>query len=67
MGLPILGNMIMIGALIELGLLAFNYQDFCDILSINFDKKGLDLNIQAIEEGRKAVQRGTNGLTFSVV
>ena len=67
MGLPILGNMIMVGALIELGLLPFNYQDFCDILSINFDKKGLDLNIQAIEEGKKAVQRGTNGLTFSVV
>lgn len=61
MGLPILGNMIMIGALIELELLPFSYEDFCDVLSINFDKKGLDLNIQAIEEGRKTVHRLASG------
>jgi indolepyruvate ferredoxin oxidoreductase beta subunit len=61
MGLPILGNMIMIGALIELGLLPFNYEDFCDILSTNFDKKELALNIQAIGEGRKAAQRLASG------
>jgi len=61
MGLPILGNMIMIGALIELRLLPFNYEDFCDILSTNFDKKELALNIQAIGEGRKAAQRLASG------
>jgi indolepyruvate ferredoxin oxidoreductase beta subunit len=56
MGLPILGNMIMIGALIELGLLPFTYEDFCDILSTNFGKKELALNIQALEEGKKELK-----------
>lgn len=55
-GPPILGNMIMIGALIALELLPFSHEDFCDVLSFNFGKKELDLNTQALEEGRRAVQ-----------
>ena len=56
MGSAILGNMIMLGALIELNLLPFTYEEFCDNLSEKFDKKGFNLNIRAIDEGRSSVQ-----------
>lgn len=56
MGSPILGNMIMIGALLELKLLPLSLSEFCDTLSRNLADKKLDVNLKAIEEGRKAVQ-----------
>lgn len=56
MGSPILGNMIMVGALLELKLLPVSLSEFCDTLSRNLSDKKLDVNLKAIEEGRKAVQ-----------
>ncbi|MEE9610757.1 MAG: indolepyruvate oxidoreductase subunit beta [Desulfatiglandales bacterium] len=56
MGSPILGNMIMVGALLELKLLPISLSEFCDTLSRNLSDKKLDVNLKAIEEGRKAVQ-----------
>lgn len=56
MGSPILGNMIMIGALLELKLLPLSLSEFCDTLSRNLSDKKLDVNLKAIEEGRKVVQ-----------
>jgi Pyruvate/2-oxoacid:ferredoxin oxidoreductase gamma subunit len=56
MGPPILGNMIMIGALIELELLPFDYEDFSEILSATFNEEELDLNIQALHEGKRFLQ-----------
>ena len=55
MGNPILGNMIMIGALVELKLIPFSYEDFTETLSVTFDKNKLNLNIQALDEGRRAI------------
>jgi indolepyruvate ferredoxin oxidoreductase beta subunit len=56
MGSPILGNMIMIGALLELKLLPLSLSEFCETLSRNLGDKRLDVNLKAIEEGRKAIQ-----------
>lgn len=56
MGSPILGNMIMVGALLELKLLPVSLSEFCDTLSRNLSDKKLDVNLKAIEEGRKVVQ-----------
>jgi len=54
---PILANMIMMGTLIELELLPFNYSDFYEILSVNFDEEKIELNAKAINEGRNAVAK----------
>ena len=55
MGSPILGNMIMIGALLELNLLPLSAAEFRETLTNNFDEKRLKINLQALEEGRKTV------------
>jgi len=56
MGSAILGNMIMLGALIELNLLPLTYEEICDSLSEKFDEKKFNLNIRAIDKGRSSVQ-----------
>jgi len=58
MGSPILGNMIMIGALLELNLLPLRAEEFRETLADHFDERRLKINLQALEEGRKAVQAG---------
>ena len=55
MGSPILGNMIMIGALLELDLLPLSAEEFQETLAKNFDEKRLKINLQALEEGRRTV------------
>lgn len=55
MGSPILGNMIMIGALLELNLLPLSAAEFRETLTNNFAEKRLKINLQALEEGRKTV------------
>jgi indolepyruvate ferredoxin oxidoreductase beta subunit len=55
MGSPILGNMIMIGALLELDLLPLSAGEFQETLAKNFDEKRLKINLQALAEGRKTV------------
>jgi len=61
MGSPILSNMIMIGALLELNLLPLSVGEFQETLANHFDKKRLKVNLQALEEGRKAVQGEQSG------
>jgi indolepyruvate ferredoxin oxidoreductase beta subunit len=58
MGSPILGNMIMIGALLELNLLPLSAGEFQETLANHFDEKRLKINLEALEEGRKVVQAG---------
>ena len=58
MGSPILGNMIMIGALLELNLLPVRAEEFRETLADHFDERRLKINLRALEEGRKAVQAG---------
>jgi len=55
MGSPILGNMIMIGALLELNLLPLNPLEFREILAKNFTAQRLETNLQALEEGKKII------------
>jgi indolepyruvate ferredoxin oxidoreductase beta subunit len=55
MGSPILGNMILIGALLELNLLPLSTGEFQETLANHFDEKKLKINLQALEEGRKMV------------
>ena len=55
MGSPILGNMIMIGALLELNLLPLSAAEFREILAKNFASKRLETNLQALEEGKRIV------------
>jgi len=55
MGSPILGNMIMIGALLELNLLPLNPLEFREILAKNFTAQRLEANLQALEEGKKII------------
>ena len=55
MGSPILGNMIMIGALLELDLLPLSAGEFQETLAKNFDERKLRINLQALEEGKKMV------------
>lgn len=57
LGSPILVNMVMLGMLIELNLLPFSLEDFHEVLLQTFGKDKMDLNIKAIEEGRKAAQK----------
>jgi indolepyruvate ferredoxin oxidoreductase beta subunit len=61
MGSPILGNMIMIGALLELNLLPLSAEEFRETLMNNFDEKRLKINLQALEEGRKTVPAAQPG------
>jgi indolepyruvate ferredoxin oxidoreductase beta subunit len=51
MGSPILGNMIMIGALLKLNLLPLTAAEFAQTLKQNFQGKKLESNLQALETG----------------
>jgi len=53
MGSPLLMNMIMIGALLESNLLPMRFEEFKHTLSEKFSDKTLEINLQAIENGRK--------------
>ena len=55
MGSPILGNMIMIGALLELNLLPLSPAEFRETLEKNFTAQRLNTNLQALEEGKKII------------
>jgi indolepyruvate ferredoxin oxidoreductase beta subunit len=55
MGSPILGNMIMIGALLELNLLPLSSSEFRETLAKNFTAERLKTNLQALEEGKKII------------
>ncbi len=55
LGAAILGNMIMVGALLQLKLIPLSVAEFCEILRENMPVKNLDVNLEAIEEGRKAI------------
>ena len=55
MGSPILGNMIMIGALLGVHLIPLSVEEFRQTLAKNFSKNRLETNLKALEEGRKMV------------
>jgi indolepyruvate ferredoxin oxidoreductase beta subunit len=55
MGSPILGNMVMIGALLELNLLPLSPSEFRKTLTKNFTAQRLRTNLQALEEGKKII------------
>ena len=56
MGSPILGNMIMMGALLALGLLPLTAAEFQETLAGNFSAKRLETNLKALEEGKRMVR-----------
>jgi indolepyruvate ferredoxin oxidoreductase, beta subunit len=58
MGSAILGNMIMIGALLAAKLLPLPEEDFCRILAETFRENRLTINLQALAEGKKSIQGG---------
>lgn len=60
MGSPILGNMIMIGALLEAHLIPLTVDEFRRTLTNHFSKNRLETNLMALEEGRKMI-RGEGG------
>jgi indolepyruvate ferredoxin oxidoreductase beta subunit len=55
MGSPILGNMIMLGALLGLEILPLTMEEFCQTLSKKFSEQRLETNLQALEEGRRTI------------
>jgi indolepyruvate ferredoxin oxidoreductase beta subunit len=55
MGSPILGNMIMMGALLELNLLPLSPAEFRETLGRNFKEARLETNLRALEEGKRTV------------
>ena len=57
MGSPILGNMIMIGALLKLRLLPLTAADFRQILAQSFAGKKLEINLQALAAGQRLIKR----------
>jgi indolepyruvate ferredoxin oxidoreductase beta subunit len=56
MGSPILGNMIMMGALLELNLLPLSSAEFQKTLGRNFKEARLETNLRALEEGNRTVR-----------
>ena len=56
MGSPILGNMIMMGALLELNLLPLSLAEFRETLARTFKDTRLETNLRAMEEGRKIIR-----------
>jgi indolepyruvate ferredoxin oxidoreductase, beta subunit len=56
MGSAILGNMIMIGALLDLDLLPLSAAEFQKTLAKTFSANRLETNIQAMEEGKRIVR-----------
>lgn len=59
MGLPILSNMVMLGALLETRFLPLSMEEFRETLAKNFDERRLKTNLRALEEGRKMVVRNS--------
>lgn len=59
MGLPILSNMVMLGALLETRFLPLSMEEFRETLAKNFDERRLKANLRALEEGRKMVVRNS--------
>ena len=57
MGSPILGNMIMIGALLKLRLLPLTAADFRQTLAQSFAGKKLEINLQALAAGQRLIKR----------
>jgi len=57
MGSPILGNMIMIGALLALGLVPLSAEEFAKTLAGHFSESRLATNLKALKEGRKMVRQ----------
>jgi indolepyruvate ferredoxin oxidoreductase beta subunit len=60
MGSSILGNMIMIGALLELNLLPLTAAEFSETLKRNFRGKRLDANLQALRAGGTLIGKREN-------
>jgi indolepyruvate ferredoxin oxidoreductase, beta subunit len=60
MGSPILGNMIMIGALLKLNLLPLTAAEFAGTLKQNFQGKRLESNLQALENGAILIGKREN-------
>ncbi len=60
MGSPILGNMIMIGALLKLNLLPLTADEFAQTLSQMFRGKRLESNLQALETGALLIGKREN-------
>jgi indolepyruvate ferredoxin oxidoreductase beta subunit len=58
MGSPILGNMIMLGALLELKLLPLSPAEFRETLAGTFRETRLETNLQALEEGKRFIHPG---------
>ena len=56
MGSPILGNMIMLGFLLGLDILPLSLEEFRQTLSENFSEERLEINLQALEEGRRTIR-----------
>ena len=56
MGSAILGNMIMIGALLDLNLLPLSAAEFQKTLAKTFSANRLETNLQALEEGKRIVR-----------
>ena len=56
MGSPILGNMIMIGALLHLGLFPLRPEEFRETLARNFRDQRLETNLQALQEGERIIR-----------
>ncbi len=56
MGSAILGNMIMIGALLAVNLLPLSPEEFRQTLSRNFTGQRLETNLQALEQGEKMMR-----------
>lgn len=60
MGSPILGNMIMIGALLKLRILPLSGAEFAQTLRRNFQGKRLELNLHALETGATLIGKREN-------
>jgi indolepyruvate ferredoxin oxidoreductase beta subunit len=56
MGSSILGNTIIVGALLGLDILTLSMEEFRQTLSKNFSEKRLEKNLQALEEGRRTTR-----------
>jgi len=55
MGHPILGNMIIIGALLTAQTLPLTLEEFQETLTANFTGSRLEINIRALKEGEKLI------------
>jgi indolepyruvate ferredoxin oxidoreductase beta subunit len=60
LGSPILGNMIMIGALLSLKLLPLTRAEFQKILASNFTGKRLETNVAALQKGKSLITKQGN-------